>query len=300
MIPEIVLIDANAIGFARQMGGAVMKAGDMETQAVFGFVDYMRELKVKYPYAKIIVVWDGRADWRFCMMPKYKSTRKKNPAMLRQRDAYKEQVPFIKACLTAMGVDQYVPGDYEADDIAGKYVRRLGAKHKILLVTSDQDWLQLVGPTVHWWDFRADQLVTLDTLEDKTGYDCPILFMESKCLTGDGGDDVPGVGGIGKVNAKKMLDRFGGIRAAITYIRDHPEEKWPKAWVALGTPDRLKRLAENRTMMDLRTDHSPPGSKNGKYVKGNYSEGEITATFETLYFNSMLGRLDDWLAPFRR
>ncbi|WP_228716068.1 hypothetical protein [Acinetobacter baumannii] len=59
----IILVDANSIGYAAQHA-IKLYSGSMQTQAVFSFIKTMRELRQRYPHAGMVVLWDGRAEWR--------------------------------------------------------------------------------------------------------------------------------------------------------------------------------------------------------------------------------------------
>lgn len=89
----IILVDANSIGYAAQHA-IKLYSGSMQTQAVFSFIKTMRELRQRYPHAGMVVLWDGRAEWRFEREPSYKSNRKSDPRMQQEHDAYKAQCPL--------------------------------------------------------------------------------------------------------------------------------------------------------------------------------------------------------------
>ncbi len=149
----IILVDANSIGYAAQHA-IKLYSGSMQTQAVFSFIKTMRELRQRYPHAGMVVLWDGRAEWRFEREPSYKSNRKSDPRMQQEHDAYKAQCPFIKRALKALGIKQMTSAIHEADDLAGILVQRFASdpNNRILLITGDRDWLQLVKPNVSWRD----------------------------------------------------------------------------------------------------------------------------------------------------
>ncbi|WP_391485298.1 PIN domain nuclease [Acinetobacter baumannii] len=132
----IILVDANSIGYAAQHA-IKLYSGSMQTQAVFSFIKTMRELRQRYPHAGMVVLWDGRAEWRFEREPSYKSNRKSDPRMQQEHDAYKAQCPFIKRALKALGIKQMTSAIHEADDLAGILVQRFASdpNNRILLIT---------------------------------------------------------------------------------------------------------------------------------------------------------------------
>ena len=175
----------------------------------------MRELRQEYPRHTIMVLWDGRAEWRFNLCPSYKSNRDADPKKVAEREEYAKQKPYILRALKVLGVRQVTAMQHEADDLAGYFVERLaklpGAD--ITLITGDQDWIQLVRPGVKWRDLRDDvKQVDHTNLAERTGYFSPMAFLEGKCLQGDSSDVISGVGGIGEVGAPPLLAQFGSVR----------------------------------------------------------------------------------------
>ncbi|SSI71562.1 5'-3' exonuclease H3TH domain-containing protein [Acinetobacter baumannii] len=209
----IILVDANSIGYAAQHA-IKLYSGSMQTQAVFSFIKTMRELRQRYPHAGMVVLWDGRAEWRFEREPSYKSNRKCDPRMQQEHDAYKAQCPFIKRALKALGIKQMTSAIHEADDLAGILVQRFASdpNNRILLITGDRDWLQLVKPNVSWRDPRDEsRFIHWANFYEKTGFKSPVAFLQGKALQGDSSDCISGVGGIGEATAIKILAEYGSV-----------------------------------------------------------------------------------------
>jgi len=213
-MPKYLLIDGNSVGYASHHA-TKLSSGGQETQAVFGFLKTMRELRVTYPDHTPIVLWDGRAEWRFALNPSYKSNRNDDPKKVAVKEAYKSQTPFIRDALEALGIRQMTVATHEADDMAGYLVSTLMQKPdtEIVLISGDGDWIQLVRTGVTWRDMRDDaKIVTIANLFEKTGYKTPLAYLEGKCLQGDSSDVISGVGGIGEKGAPEFLAEFGSVR----------------------------------------------------------------------------------------
>jgi 5'-3' exonuclease len=210
-----LLIDVNAIGYAAQQA-TKLTSGGMETQAAFGVIKSMRELRQRFPQFTPVALWDGRAEWRFKLHPDYKSNRTASPEKVAMKEAYAKQKPYIEQMLEHLGVRQITAFTHEADDMAGLYSVKLSKdpKHRIGLITGDQDWLQLVRENVFWTDLRSDdRYVTAKNFYDFTGCKTPLQFLERKCLTGDTSDVIGGVGGLGKdKGAPELIAQFGSVR----------------------------------------------------------------------------------------
>lgn len=212
-MPNTLLIDINAIGYSAQQA-TKLTSGGMETQAAFGIMKTMRELRMTYPQYTPLVLWDGRAQWRYDLYPGYKGNRNSDPKKIAMKEAYAKQKPYIERGLSALGIRQLTCVTAEADDMAGHFVRKLSADptHKIGVITGDQDWLQFIRPNVWWRDMRDDsRFVTVDNFYKFTGCRTPMEFLEVKCLQGDGSDTITGVGGIGKEGAPLFIAQHGSV-----------------------------------------------------------------------------------------
>lgn len=296
---KTLLIDANSIGWAAHYA-TKLSSGDMQTQAVFGFLKTMRDLRVTYRDFSILTLWDGRAQWRYDLFPEYKSTRDKDPKKTAIKKAYNEQVPYIKDALAALGVRQMRSLTQEADDMGGYMVGTLSQnpENEIQLITGDEDWLQLVKPNVSWRDLRDDsKFVNAKNFYDKTGFKTPLAFLEGKCLQGDSSDDIPGVGGIGEKGAPEFLAEFGSVRNFWTQCDSGVFVPKKKAHIRLASAEGRQAFGRNLRMMQLMKVAKP--KKEDMEVRiGSFDKEKFTAVCEDLAFNSILKNMDVFVRPF--
>jgi 5'-3' exonuclease len=235
-----------------------LKNGDDHVHAIFGFIRTLRPIVAAFPMLTPIVLWDGRS-WRYDAFPEYKAKRTKEPTSKAEKDVaerrtwLKPQIPKIKAGLRTLGVRQVVAMNLEADDLAGMLVRRYTAQGKrLLLMTGDTDWCQLIGPGVGWWDRIRDVKITMSSLKEKLGVETPRQWLEAKCLMGDTSDDIPGVGGIGEKGALAFLNQYGSVDAFKNQYLDGTIKEVPKKFRDL-IDDENKMILFNRNLelMDL-------------------------------------------------
>lgn len=296
---NVLIIDGNSIGYASHYA-TKLTAGELETQAVFGFLRTMRELVLTYPNYKPIVLWDGKAQWRYELCPSYKSNRKNDPKKLKIREAYVAQRPYIARGLNALGIHQLTVKTHEADDMAGHLVEKLSknADNKIQLITGDGDWLQLVRPNVSWRDMRNDaKQVDSNNFYDKTGFKTPYAFLQGKCLQGDSSDVIPGVAKIGEKTAPLFLAEFGSVSNFWHMVDTGAYKPTKKSHITLAEKESRKAFARNLKMMQLikvaRPDPSDVVNDSGKFDKDKFVE-----LCEELAFNSIIKTVDVFVAPF--
>lgn len=302
---KTIIIDANSVG--RAMHSAVkLNHGGMQTQAVFGFIKSVRQLRLEYPDWKLMVLWDGRAQWRFDLLPEYKGNRTDDPKKVADKEAYQAQVPYIQRALSALGVRQLTGLDHEADDLAGYLTGQLTQKnanlekpeHLIKLWTGDRDWIQLVRPGVEWQDHRdKSRIVTMKNLMDETGYASPFAFLEGKVLQGDSSDCIPGVGGIGEKGAPVFLAEFGSVRNFWKKCDSGEFVPKLKAHQRLCSAEGRMLYGRNLRLMQL-LKVAPPAKERVKLDLGKFNEDEFSDVCAELNFVSLVKVVPTFVQPF--
>lgn len=298
---KTLLIDGNSVGYAAHYA-TKLTSGDLETQAIFGFIKTLRQLRLDYPGHAPFVLWDGRADWRFEALPEYKSNRTADAKKIEVRDAYAAQRPFIAEMLEVLGVRQLIVTTHEADDMAGFYVESItskSAENEIVLITGDKDWIQLVRPGVTWCDLRDDsRRVDHKNLMDKTGYATPFAFLQGKCLQGDTSDCISGVGGIGEKGAPEFLAEFGSVRAFWAQCDAGKFVPKKKAHINLNAPEGRAIFTRNFRLMQLLKVPAPK-REDVRINAGGFDADKFESLCESLSFVSILRDVNAFLAPFK-
>ena len=83
---------------------------------------------------------------------------------------------------------------------------------KVVMVTGDKDFIQLVTPAAEIWDPMKE--ATIDVMAVKETYGLsPAQMIDVQGLSGDTTDNVPGVPGIGPTAADRILAGRMGVRA---------------------------------------------------------------------------------------
>lgn len=304
-----LLIDGLSLTHAAQ-GAAPLKVGSTEVQAIYGFLRTMRALVSTYVTATPIVLWDG-ASWRNMTYPDYKADRERDhtPAYKKAQEEKKKAkacLPAIQKMMTALGISQVKAANMEADDLAAILGDRYAARgDKVLLISGDKDWVQLVGPGIGWFDpIRERKIYKPEDVETVLGFKVETMrqFVEMKCLVGDAGDSVPGVGGIGPAGAQELLSRWGSFKAflndAVVTMTKEEFNRLPKKFRALvEDEEKALRFEQNLELMDLRTPKRP-APVNLTVTKGEPDLERFRKLCQTLAFQSILKDLDNWTSVF--
>lgn len=171
---------------------------------LMGVVSCARKLEAKYEGVEVMAAWDGPPPtWRHQLWPAYKAHRERNSEATRAvRQEFKEA--------RAAGIVGILARNGEADDAAATVALRAARwGHRVVLVTADKDWGQLVRPRISWLspvkggdlEERAE-----DWFLDRYGI-MPAEWPDYVGLAGDATDGIPGVPGVGPKKARALLER---------------------------------------------------------------------------------------------
>jgi DNA polymerase-1 len=191
--------------------------------------DYIRtvdSLKKSYKASHVIIACDqGSSSYRKALSPEYKQNRKDKQEQ--QTDAERAAFElffedFMQTIATIETTTSYPVLRFqgvEADDIAAYIVSQKSklSTDDIWLISSDRDWDLLVQPGVSRFSYVTRKEVTHDNWN--THYDFnPEDYISIKCLTGDSGDNVAGVPGIGPKRAVALVQEYGSTWDIIANI----------------------------------------------------------------------------------
>jgi len=214
----------------------------------------VKSLAKSYDCRDIIITADwGSSTYRKEISPEYKQNRKDKFAEQseEERIAFEEFFEEFEAALDVLEEDYPVLRyrGVEADDVAAHLV-----KHKdkynleyIWLISSDRDWDLLIQEKVGRFSYVTRKEVRLDNWNEHYEV-APEEYISMKCLTGDKGDNVPGIPGIGPKRAVQLIRDYGD---AMDIYNATPIESRYKYIQALN--ENAEQLLVNYELMDLMT-----------------------------------------------
>ncbi len=173
-------------------------------------------------------------SFRNGLWPGYKTGDGVEPALLAQFHPLEEAI-------AAMGVAVWPMTELEADDALASAAHLASADarvQKVCIWTPDKDLAQCVrSDRVVQVDRKAQKIRDAEAVREKFGVE-PALIPDFLALVGDAADGYPGLAGIGRTTAARLLNRHGAI------------EDFPPA--VLGERRELALLF--KTLATLRTD----------------------------------------------
>jgi 5'-3' exonuclease len=119
----------------------------------------------------------------------------------------------LERALAAMGVAVWPMVELEADDALASAARAAAADprvEKVCIWTPDKDLAQCVSDRVVQMDRKSQKLLDEDAVRAKFGV-APARIPDFLALVGDAADGYPGIEGIGKATAARLVNRYGPI-----------------------------------------------------------------------------------------
>ena len=225
--------------------------------AVRGTLDFISRLLDQYSPDAFVCAWDDdwRPQWRVDLVPSYKTHRVVEVAGAEAElveDALAVQVPLIRECLDALGIQIIGAAEHEADDVLASLARQHDGTS--LIVTGDRDLFQLVDDdTSIVYVARGvakHELVTPEVLSAKYNLD-PARYVDFAVLRGDPSDGLPGVKGIGEKSAASLVSTYPSLEAMVEAAVDSGTKRSPSMRSKLlADVDYLARAREVVTAVD--------------------------------------------------
>ena len=242
----ITIIDTFGFFFRSYFALPPLRNSDgFPTGLLTGFSNLIESLQREHSTDYIVFALDTKGDtFRNEIYPEYKANRDEAPEDLRK------QLPIAIEWIEQMGFANLSREGYEADDVIAtvtKFAKEQGLKVRI--VSHDKDLYQMIEDgKVEMYDSVKRAIVNEKSCIDKFGVE-PKDFINFQAILGDSSDNVPGVKGIGKVGASKLINKYHTLEAIYDDIEN------------CGTPRIQKLLLDSkesaflsRDLVTMRTD----------------------------------------------
>ncbi len=258
MADRLVLIDGYAIlyrAYFAFINSPRRTSRGENTSAVFGMLLQLGKLIEDCRPTHMAFVMDtSKPTFRDELYPAYKATREKMPEDLR------EQIPWARELMRdCLRVPILELDGYEADDVIGTLSRRAAAEGvECVIVSGDKDFHQLISDKVLLYNRKGRgeeaEWVGPENASERLGVP-PEKTIDFLALTGDSSDNIPGVKGVGKVAANKLLARYESLDEIYEHLEEIPQPGLRKK-LAEGRESAMlsRKLVTIRTDLDLKLD----------------------------------------------
>lgn len=221
MKERFLIIDGNYVLHRAFWAIAPLYTDDKQlVNAVYGFLSTLIKLITMSKSVRVAVTFDvGKADFRHEKLEAYKAHRTK------MDDELASQIPILREMLKVCEVPVFTMEGYEADDVIATLVKRIESETKsdVYIFSGDFDLYQLLSKRTSFFTFekggRIPKIITPETFSEKWGIDVGQI-IDYKGLCGDSSDNIPGVMGVGKKTALKLLQEYETLDGIYEHIDD--------------------------------------------------------------------------------
>ncbi len=207
----LYLFDGTAIAyraFFAFINNPLRNSEGINTSGIFGTLNtIIKILEERNPDSLAFVFDRGGKTPRHEKYPEYKATREKMP------DELRSTIPLILEAVEAMGIPILQQEGVEADDILATVAGAASANgEKVVIVTGDKDIFQIIDENISILQpgrggQSDEKLFTVENADERLGVP-PEQIVDFLSLIGDSSDNIPGVKGIGKKTAQKLLGDY--------------------------------------------------------------------------------------------
>lgn len=220
---KLLLIDGNSVAFRAFFAlhnslSRFKNNNGLHTNAIYAFHTMFDNVMTKEKPTHVLVAFDaGKTTFRHEWYDAYKGGRSKTPG------EFKEQMPYIRELINALGVTYYELDNYEADDIIGTLAHQVDKSlFDVVILTGDRDLTQLATEDIKV-DITVKGVSEIDSytpafIAEKYDGLTPNQIIDMKGLAGDASDNIPGVTKIGEKTAIKLLKEFGSVEGIYEQI----------------------------------------------------------------------------------
>jgi len=288
------MIDASAYIFRayHALPPLTRKSDGLPVGAVQGYCNMLwkliRDMKGADGPTHLVAIFDhSEKTFRNQMYDQYKANRSAPPEDLIP------QFPLVREATAAFGVHCVELPGYEADDLIATYAcKARDAGGEAVIVSSDKDLMQLIGPSVVMWDPMKERRLAEEAVFEKFGV-TPDKVVEVQALIGDSVDNVPGAPGIGPKTAAQLILEYGDLDTLLARAGEIKQPKRRETLIEFADQIRL-----SRELCRLTCDAPAPEPIDDFAVRD--PDPEVLAAFlDKMEFRSLRTRVGDGKAPAR-
>ena len=261
---DLLIVDGLNV-FMRHFAANPTTSGNGENVGgIVGFLRNVKNLIDQFSPNDVIVVWEGGGSQRRrAIDPSYKQGRR--PVKLNR---WYDDIPStvgnrnyqLNTLIQFLNLGQikqiYIP-DCEADDVIGYMSQYEFKQSKLMIVSSDKDYYQLLNDRVSIWSPGQKKIITASDVLRKFNVTAN-NFCAVRCFCGDSSDGISGAKGVGfKTISKRMPMLSSGEECSVADIVRFATEKSQSSSLKLykSIVEHESRAETNWKLMYLATNN---------------------------------------------
>lgn len=275
---KILLIDSNALMYRAYHGLPPLEYDGQIVGAVYGFFLILTKALEDIEPDFVVAAFDRKEKtFRHDIFKDYKAQRPEMPEDL------VSQIPIIKKGLDNFKIPILDRAGFEADDIIGTLATKWKEDKQIIILSGDRDLLQLVDENVlvRSPGRGIKKMIKFNKEEVVKRYGVPPnLFIDYKALRGDPSDNIPGVKGIGKKRAEKLVKEHGSVEDIYNKLDHLPDSLKKKL------KGKKEKVLKSKKLVSLKNDIDLDVSLED--AKLNYESSRVLEFFTKYNFKSLM------------
>lgn len=262
MVGLHILMDGNNTAYRANCTTELYTKSGERTSAIMGVFNITHNVieslskEYKLPVKEVVYAWDlGHSPRRKAVFPEYKANRKKGEERTEEdrtwMDEFIQQANILYENLPLFGVKCYRKKGWEGDDLIYAISDAIVEKSPediVVIVSTDEDFHQLIADRVHLYSPIKQILYTLDNYQELMEIPQE-LFLTYKVLKGDSSDGIPGINGIGEKTAKQLVNTYGNLDQL---LKSKAALMKSKRTAKIFTAEGLSILSRNNQLINLR------------------------------------------------
>ena len=306
--PKVLIVDAMNT-FLRSF--AIINHINPKGNHIGGLTGFLKSLGFAIKHinpTRVIIVFEGAGSTqnKKNLYPNYKGNRKlkritnfdgfSNQA--EESESIENQLLRLVEYLQCLPLDITSIDRTEADDTMAYLATKLSDKNDVVIMSSDQDFLQLVNDKITVYSPTKKKFYNPERIKVEYGLP-PQNYLQMKILLGDSSDNVPGVP---KLGPKKLIKNFPElVEEEIVTLSEILTKSAKENTGMYGAVNNFKhQLLINEQLMDL---HNPNLSTMMKIEADDVIEQPKStmdkSKFLNMYQSDLLGNsipnVDNWL-----
>jgi DNA polymerase-1 len=283
---------------------------------VTGFLRSVAATIRQFKPSRCIIVFDGKGGSarRKKLYPDYKANRAVKTQFNRyeefanlqdESESMKRQFGRTIEYLHQLPVTVLSIDNVEADDIIAYIANEIYTedKHRVTIVSTDRDFLQLVNDRINVWSPVKKILYTPSVLQEEIGI--PSLnYLMYRSFIGDKSDNIPGINGVA---LKTMLKHFPIMQreqeVTVEGITEYINQQDKPTRIHETVRDNIHILERNHDLMQLKNVDIPGNTKllavdivNQPIQRTNVYEFKRMFMRDKMY--TIIKDVDTWLTAF--
>jgi DNA polymerase-1 len=288
--PKVLLVDAMNT-FLRSF--AIINHINPKGNHIGGLTGFLKSMGYAIKHinpTRVVIVFEGEGSTlnKKNLFPDYKGNRKLKRitnfdgfgSQEEESESIENQLLRLVEYLQCLPVDLAVVDRVEADDTIAHLSNELQKTSDVVIMSSDQDFLQLVNDKVTVYSPTKKKFYNTNKIKEEYGLP-PQNYLQMKILLGDSSDNIPGVP---KLGPKKLLKNFPELQEEQTVVLKEilEKSKQTKGTMYESVSMFSHQLKINEKLMDL---HNPNLSEMMKLEIQNVIECPKSTMDKTKFLN---------------